>query len=136
MIDRALAVNRPDPDDPLDVLAKVGGLEIAGLAGLILGAAAGRTPVVIDGFISSATALVAARLAPQALDYMIASHCSAEQAHRRLLESLGLKPVLELEMRLGEGTGAVLAFGVIEAALKTLKEMATFDSAGVAKGEA
>ncbi len=136
VIDRALAVNRPDPDDPLDVLAKVGGLEIAGLAGLILGAAAGRTPVVIDGFISSATALVAARLAPQALDYMIASHCSAEQAHRRLLESLGLKPVLELEMRLGEGTGAVLAFGVIEAALKTLKEMATFDSAGVAKGEA
>ncbi|TCL74086.1 nicotinate-nucleotide-dimethylbenzimidazole phosphoribosyltransferase [Hydrogenispora ethanolica] len=136
VIDRALAVNRPDPADPLDVLAKVGGLDIAGLAGLILGAAARRVPVVIDGFISSAAALVAARLAPLASGYMIASHCSAEAAHRRLLELLGLKPLLELEMRLGEGTGAVLAFGIIDAALKTLREMATFESAGVAKGEA
>jgi nicotinate-nucleotide--dimethylbenzimidazole phosphoribosyltransferase len=131
VIDRALAVNRPDATDPWDVLAKVGGLEIAGLAGLILGAAAHRIPVVIDGFISSAAALVASKLAPKSLNYMIASHCSAEMAHRKLLQYLKLKPILELEMRLGEGTGAVLSFHLIEAALKIIKEMATFESAGV-----
>lgn len=131
VIDRALAVNKPDATDPWDVLAKVGGLEIAGLAGLILGAAAHRIPVVIDGFISSAAALVASKLAPKSLNFMIASHCSAEMAHRKLLQYLKLKPVLELEMRLGEGTGAVLSFHLIEAALKIIKEMATFESAGV-----
>lgn len=133
VIDQALAVNKPDPREPLDVLAKVGGLEIAALAGLILGAAARRTPVVIDGFISTAAALVAAKIAPKSLNYMIASHCSAEMAHRKLLTYLNLKPVLELEMRLGEGTGAVLAFHLIEASLKIVKEMATFESAGVSK---
>lgn len=132
VIDRSIAINHPDPKDPLDVLAKVGGLEIAALAGLILGAAANRTPVVIDGFISSAAALVAGKIAPRSLGYMIASHCSAEMAHRKLLQYLGLKPILELEMRLGEGTGAVLAFPMIEAAVKIVKEMATFESAGVA----
>ena len=126
-----MAVNRPDATDPLDVLAKVGGLEIAALAGLILGAAAHRIPVVIDGFISSAAALVASKLAPKSLNYMIASHCSAEMAHRKLLQYLKLKPILELEMRLGEGTGAVLSFHLIEAALNIVKEMATFESAGV-----
>ncbi len=131
VIDRAIAVNRPDPRDPLDVLSKVGGLEIGGLAGLILGAAARQVPVVIDGFISSAAALVAARIAPKSVSYMIASHCSAEMAHRQLLETLGLKPVLELEMRLGEGTGAALAFHLVEASVKILREMATFESAGV-----
>jgi nicotinate-nucleotide--dimethylbenzimidazole phosphoribosyltransferase len=131
VIDRALLLNRPNPADPLDVLAKVGGLEIAALAGLIIGAAARRVPIVIDGFISSAAALVASRIAPAVLPYMIASHCSAEQAHRRLLQALELKPVLELEMRLGEGTGAALAFHLIEASLKILREMATFTSAGV-----
>lgn len=132
VIDRALAVNRPDPNDPLDVLAKVGGLEIAALAGLMLGTAAKRAPIVIDGFISSAAALVSFKLAPRSLDYMIASHCSAETAHRKLLQYMGLKPILELEMRLGEGTGAVLAFPLIEAAVKIVEEMATFESAGVA----
>ncbi len=132
VIDRSIAINRPDPKYPLDVLAKVGGLEIAALAGLILGAAANRIPVVIDGFISSAAALIAAKFAPRSLGYMIASHCSAEMAHRKLLQYLGLRPVLELDMRLGEGTGAVLAFPLIEAAVKIVKEMATFESAGVA----
>lgn len=131
VIDRAIAVNHPDTKDPIDVLAKVGGLEIAALAGLILGAAAHRIPVVIDGFISSAAALVALKIAPRSLEYVIASHCSAEMAHRKLLQYLELKPVLELEMRLGEGTGAVLVFPLIEAAVKIVKEMATFESAGV-----
>ncbi len=133
IIDRAIAMNRPNPEDPIDVLAKVGGLEIGALAGLILGAAANRIPVVIDGFISSAAALVAGKIASQAAGYMIASHCSAETAHRKLLQYLKLKPVLELAMRLGEGTGAVLAFNLIEAALKINKEMATFESAGISQ---
>lgn len=131
IIEQAIAINKPDPGDPVDVLAKVGGLEIGALAGLILGAAAHRIPVVIDGFISTAAALIAAKISPNSLHYMIASHCSAEMAHRKLLEYLKLKPVLELEMRLGEGTGAVLAFHIIEASLKIIKEMATFESAGV-----
>lgn len=135
VIDQAIELNKPNPKDPIDVLAKVGGLEIAGLAGLILGAAAKRIPVVIDGFISSAAALTAWKIAPRSLDYMIASHCSAEIAHRKLLRYMGLKPVLELEMRLGEGTGAVLAFPLIEAAVKIVKEMATFESAGVANSK-
>lgn len=134
VIDRAIAINQPDPNDPLDVLAKVGGLEIAAMAGLILGAAVNRVPVVLDGFISSAAALVAVKLVPYSLGYMIASHCSAEVAHRKLLQYIGLKPVLELEMRLGEGTGAVLAFPIIEAAVKIVKEMATFEVAGVVGG--
>lgn len=136
VIDRAISVNRPDPKDPVDVLAKVGGLEIAALAGLILGAAANRIPVVIDGFISSAAALVAVKIAPFSLGYIIASHCSAEMAHRKLLQYLNLKPILELEMRLGEGTGAVLAFPLVEAAVKIVKEMATFESAGVTDANA
>lgn len=135
VIERAIAINKPNPQDPIDVLAKVGGLEIGALAGLILGAAANRVPVVIDGFISTSAALVAGKIAPKSLPYMIASHCSAEMAHRKLLEYLKLKPILELEMRLGEGTGAVLAFNLIEASLKILKEMATFEAAGVSQSE-
>ncbi|HEX3048054.1 MAG TPA: nicotinate-nucleotide--dimethylbenzimidazole phosphoribosyltransferase [Bacillota bacterium] len=133
VIDQALALNQPDPGDPLDVLTKVGGLEIGALAGLILGAAAHRKPIVIDGFISTTAALIAVKLAPKSLPYIIASHCSAEMAHRKLLQYLELKPVLELEMRLGEGTGAVLAFNIIEAALQINREMATFTSAGVSQ---
>ncbi|AFC33043.1 CobT [Paenibacillus mucilaginosus 3016] len=133
VIRRAIAVNRPDPNDPLDVLAKVGGLEIAGLAGVILGAASRRIPVVIDGFISSAAALIAARLAPLSRDFMIASHLSEERGHARLLQELGLAPMLQLDMRLGEGTGAVLAFPLVEASLKLMREMATFGSAGVSQ---
>lgn len=132
-IKRGIEVNHPNPDDALDVLVKLGGLEIAGLAGLILGAAAERVPVVIDGFISTAAALIAFGLAPLSANYMIGSHCSAEPAHLRSLESLGLTPLLHLQMRLGEGTGAVLTFQLIEAAVRIVKEMATFASAGVAE---
>ena len=130
--DAACRLNEPDRDDPVDVLAKVGGLEIAGLAGLILGAAAVRLPVIIDGFISSAAALVAYRLAPESVHYMLASHCSVEPGHQLILKELGLKPLLFLEMRLGEGTGAVLAMSVVEASQRMIKEMATFAEAGIA----
>ena len=133
VVERAIAVNKPDPQDPLDVLGKVGGLEIAGLVGVILGAAANRCPVVIDGYISSAAAIVAARLNPHAQAYMIASHLSQEKGHSKLLESIGLSPLLQLDMRLGEGTGAVLCFHLIDASLLLMQEMATFDSAGVSK---
>lgn len=132
-IRRAIAVNAPDASDPLDVLSKVGGLEIAGLAGVILGAAAHRLPVVIDGFISSVAALTAVRLAPHAWHYLIPSHLSRERGHRLLLEKLGLQPMMDLHMRLGEGTGAVLGFHLVDAAVAIMKEMATFESAGVSR---
>ncbi|MDF2960879.1 MAG: nicotinate-nucleotide--dimethylbenzimidazole phosphoribosyltransferase [Paenibacillus sp.] len=135
VIERAIALNKPDPSNPLDVLAKLGGLEIAGLTGVILGAAVHRRPVVIDGFISSAAALVASRIAPQSAAYMIASHLSQEQGHARLLEAIGLSPMLRMDMRLGEGTGAVLAFPLIEAAVRVMKEMATFSGAGVSQSQ-
>jgi nicotinate-nucleotide--dimethylbenzimidazole phosphoribosyltransferase len=131
VVARSLEVNKPDPQDPLDVLSKVGGLEIAGLSGLILGAAAARKPIVIDGFISTAAALTASRLAPHCAGYMIGSHLSNEQGHGLLLEAVGLKPMIALDMRLGEGTGAVLCFHLVEAAVKVMAEMATFASAGV-----
>lgn len=134
VVKRAIALNKPDASDPVDVLAKVGGAEIAGLVGVIIGAAANGCPVVIDGFISSAAALVASRIAEQAKPYMIASHLSQEQGHLRLLTAIGLTPMIQLEMRLGEGTGAVLSFHFIDAALKLMQEMATFESAGVSKG--
>jgi nicotinate-nucleotide--dimethylbenzimidazole phosphoribosyltransferase len=130
---RALEVNRPDPADALDVLAKVGGFEIGGLVGVILAGAAARAPVVIDGFIAGAAALLAVRLKPEARQFLLASHCSAEPGHRVILEHLGLRPYLDLEMRLGEGTGAALAFTLIRAALKIYTEMATFKSAGVSE---
>lgn len=133
VVRRAIALNQPDPRDPLDVLRKVGGLELAGLVGVILGSAARRCPVVIDGFISSAAALVAARMAPQAVGYMIGSHQSLEKGHVHLIKAIGLSPLLQMDMRLGEGTGAVLAFPIIDAAGKVMREMATFESAGVAR---
>jgi nicotinate-nucleotide--dimethylbenzimidazole phosphoribosyltransferase len=131
VIARALAVNRPDPGDALDVLAKVGGFEIAGLAGVVLGAAARRVPVVLDGFITGAAALAAAGLCPPARDYLIAAHRSCEPGHAFILRRLDLRPLLELDLRLGEGTGAVLAFTLVEASLRLLREMATFETAGV-----
>ena len=131
VIERALAVNQPDPRDPLDVLSKIGGLEIAGLVGVILGGAAHRVPVVIDGFISGAAALVAAALAPEVKPYLIAAHQSVEIGHRVVLEHLGLRPLLDLDLRLGEGTGAALAFHLVEASTRILNEMATFAEAGV-----
>ncbi|MGD1118700.1 MAG: nicotinate-nucleotide--dimethylbenzimidazole phosphoribosyltransferase [Dehalococcoidales bacterium] len=135
VIKRALAVNKPNPSQPLQVLAKVGGFEIGGLAGVMLGAAAKRIPVVIDGFISGAAALVAVGLAPRMKDYLIAAHVSAEAGHADMLQYLGLKPVLSLEMRLGEGTGAALGIIIAEAGVRTLNEMATFAEAGVSEGE-
>jgi nicotinate-nucleotide--dimethylbenzimidazole phosphoribosyltransferase len=136
-IGRALQVNDPDPRDGLDVLAKVGGFEIGGLAGVILGAAAHRRPVVVDGFISTAAAMIAVTLAPMTRHYLIAAHTSQERGHHLMMDWLGLKPLLDMRMRLGEGTGAALAMSLVDAACKTLAEMATFGEAGVSeKGEA
>ncbi|MBY0248252.1 MAG: nicotinate-nucleotide--dimethylbenzimidazole phosphoribosyltransferase [Nitrospiraceae bacterium] len=133
VIQTALDRHRPDPSDPLDVLAKVGGLEIGGLAGLILGAAAARIPVVLDGFIAGAAALIAVGLQPSCRDYLIASHRSVEEGHRVLLDHLSLKPLLDLDLRLGEGTGACLGINLVYAAIKIYTEMATFGEAGVAE---
>ena len=130
-IERALAVNRPDPGDPIGVLAAVGGFEIAALVGLILGAAAARIPVVLDGFITGAAALVAAAMQPALPPRLIAAHRSAEPGHRIVLERLGLRPCLDLDLRLGEGTGAALAIGLLVAACRIRDEMATFESAAV-----
>ncbi len=135
VIEQGLAINRPDPRDPLDVLAKVGGLEIAGIAGLVLGAAACRIPVVVDGFISTAGALIACELQPLAREYLFAAHESVEIGHRFMLDRLGAEPILDLQFRLGEGTGAALAMGLIEAGVKVLKEMASFAEAGVSEGQ-
>ena len=131
VIEEAIRVNAPDPGDPIDVLSKVGGAEIGGIAGLVLGAAANRVPVVIDGFISTAGALIAHAIEPRTADYMFASHRSAEIGHRAMLEKIGLVPILDLDLRLGEGTGAALAMWLIMAGLKIYREMATFGEAGV-----
>ena len=127
---RALALHA-GAADPLEALARLGGFEIAGLAGLVLGAAARRVPVLVDGFISSAAALCAVRLAPAAAGYLVAAHRSVEPGHARVLAALDARPLLDLEMRLGEGTGAALAMHVVEAAIRILREMATFADAGV-----
>ncbi len=132
-VERALAINRPDPGDGLDVLHKLGGFEIAGLTGVILAAAALRIPGVIDGFISTAAAMVAVALAPQVRPYLIAAHRSQERGHQLMLEWLGLEPLLDMDMRLGEGTGAALGISLAEAACKILSEMATFSEAGVSE---
>ena len=136
VVARVLETNAPDPNDPLDVLRKVGGLEIAGLVGVILGAAAHRIPVVLDGFISGASATATRAAAPDVKPYLIAGHSSAESGHRLQLEQLGLRPLLELDMRLGEGSGAALAFHIVEAAVRTFNETATFYGAGVSDREA
>jgi nicotinate-nucleotide--dimethylbenzimidazole phosphoribosyltransferase len=131
VIRRALALHRPDPKDPVGVLAAVGGFEIAAIAGLILGAVERRRVVILDGFISCSAALVAREIAPSALDNVIFSHRSAENGHRKMLEFLGARPLFDLDMRLGEGTGAALGINLLEAAVKMYREMATFESAGV-----
>lgn len=133
VIQQALDLHRPDRRDAMGVLANVGGLEIAGLAGLILGAASARVPVVLDGFIAGAAALIAVGLAPRCRDYLIASHRSVERGHQAILEQLALKPLLDLELRLGEGTGACLGMSLVCAALKIYTEMATFGEAGVSE---
>lgn len=133
VIKKALEVNEPGPDDPIDVLARVGGAEIGGIAGLCLGAAARGIPVVVDGFISTAGALIAFALNNNAADYMFAAHNSVERGHRAMLEKMNLRPILDLGLRLGEGTGAALAMTLIDAGLKIYREMATFGDAGVSE---
>jgi nicotinate-nucleotide--dimethylbenzimidazole phosphoribosyltransferase len=132
VIEHALALNQPDPSDALDVLGDMGGFEIGGLAGVMLGAAARHVPVVIDGFISGAAALIAYQLAPAVQPYLIAAHRSVEIGHRAVLEHLRLEPLFDLDLRLGEGTGAALGISLCQAACKILDEMATFEEAGVA----
>jgi len=133
VVQRAIDLNHPDPKDGLDVLMKVGGFEIGVLAGVFLGAAAGHRPVVVDGFISGAAALIAHAIAPLAGHRFIASHRSVEPGHRLALSFMGLNPLLDMGMRLGEGTGATLAMHIIEAAAKCLSDMATFAEAGVSE---
>lgn len=135
VIEKAIALNQPDPANALDVLAKVGGLEIGGLAGVILAAAANRIPVMIDGYISGAAALIASGICPISKDYMIAGHISVEPGHRVLLEHLGLQPLVNFNLRLGEGTGGAIGMYLAEAACRILSEMATFTEAGVSNKE-
>jgi nicotinate-nucleotide--dimethylbenzimidazole phosphoribosyltransferase len=131
VIKDAIEINKPDASDPIDVLAKIGGTEIGGIAGLVLGAAANKIPVVVDGFISTAGALIAYCINPKTRDYMFAAHKSQEIGHTALLDKMGLRPIVDLDLRLGEGTGSALAMLLIEAGLKIYKEMATFEEAAV-----
>jgi nicotinate-nucleotide--dimethylbenzimidazole phosphoribosyltransferase len=133
VIKKAISVNKPNVNDAIDVLSKVGGFEIGGLAGVILASASKSVPIVIDGFISGVAALIAYCLKPEIKDYMIAAHCSVERGHRLVLEYMGLKPLLDLDMRLGEGTGAALGMSIVDASIKILTEMATFQSASVSE---
>jgi nicotinate-nucleotide--dimethylbenzimidazole phosphoribosyltransferase len=131
IIEQAMEANRPVASDGLDVLSKVGGFEIGGIAGCILAGAYHRCPVVIDGFISTAGAMIAHALCPTVADYLFAGHCSEEPGHKLMLKHLGLQPIIDLGLRLGEGTGAALAMGVIEAATRIFREVLTFEEAGV-----
>ncbi len=134
-IKKALDINKPDRGDAIDILSKIGGFEIGGIAGAILAAAAHRIPVVVDGFIAGAAALIAYELSPRVKEYSIASHLSVEAGHRAILDYMGLVPLLNLNMRLGEGSGAALGMGIVDASCKILREMATFEEAGVAGKE-
>ena len=133
VIEQAVALNKPDPNDGLDVLSKVGGFEIGVMAGVMLGAAASRRPVLMDGFISGSAALIAYTLCPIIRDYFVASHFSVEPGHSAVFDHLGMKPILDLGMRLGEGTGAALAMMIVDAAARCLAEMATFAEAAVSE---
>lgn len=134
VVEKGLDTNNPDPEDPVDVLAKVGGYEIGAIAGAYLAGAANRVPVLVDGFITTAGALIAHGLEPRVVDYMIASHCSVEDGHDVALDELGLEPLLDLNLRLGEGTGAALAMNLVEASTSILNGMYTFEEAGVSPG--
>jgi nicotinate-nucleotide--dimethylbenzimidazole phosphoribosyltransferase len=136
VIERALALHRPDVHHPFHILASLGGLEIAGLVGVVLGAAVRRIPVLVDGFIATAAALLAVELCPSARNYLIAAHRSVEVGHQAALERLELEPLFALDLRLGEGTGAALALPILDAGLALLDEMATFEEAGVARQHA
>src|SRR5262249_39126980 len=131
VVTRMLEVNAPDASDPVDVLRTVGGFELGVLAGLALGAASARTVVVLDGFITGAAALIAARLSDRLAEFLVGGHRSAEPAHAAVLAALGLEPLLDLDLRLGEGSGATLALPLVDSAVAILREMATFEGAGV-----
>ena len=131
VVRRGLARHRPDPADPIGVLAAFGGLEHAALAGFILGAAALRVPVILDGVIAGAGALAAVAMVPDAVECCVAGHRSVEPGHAATLDHLGLRPLVDLELRLGEGTGALLALPIVQSAVRALRDVATFDSAGV-----
>ncbi len=133
IVEKAIDLNKPDKNDPLDVLAKVGGFEIGAIAGFILGAASLRIPVIIDGFISTAGALVAHEISPSSADYIIASHQSVERGHQHALAKLGKKALLSLDLRLGEGSGAALAMHFVEASMRIINEMATWEKAGIVR---
>lgn len=133
IIKKSLDVNKPIASDPIDVLSKVGGFEIGGISGVILAGAANNIPVVIDGFISGAAALIAVEIEPKAKDFIIAAHNSVEQGHKLVMDYIGIEPLLNLNMRLGEGTGAALGISLVEAGCKILSEMATFADAGVSE---
>ncbi|MGA1846297.1 nicotinate-nucleotide--dimethylbenzimidazole phosphoribosyltransferase [Deferribacter abyssi] len=135
VIKKGIEFNKPNPEDPIDVLSKVGGIEIGAIAGVILAAAYHKIPVIIDGIISTAGALIAYKLCPTVIEYMFAGHKSEEPGHIKMLDYLGLKPLLQLNMRLGEGTGAVLAIHILDAAARIIKEVATFSEAGVSEGK-
>jgi nicotinate-nucleotide--dimethylbenzimidazole phosphoribosyltransferase len=135
IIEKSLSINEPNISSGIDVLSKIGGFEIGGIAGVILGCAAARVPVVIDGFISGAAALIAESISPKCRNFMIASHSSVEKGHIIVLEKLKLEPLFNFDMRLGEGTGAALGINITEAAVKVLNEMATFKEAGVSSEE-
>lgn len=135
IIEQAIALNQPDPNDALDVLSKVGGFEIAGLAGVMIASAARRIPVVVDGFISTAAAMIAVGLVPDVRNYLFSGHKSVEIGHQAMLKHLGLTPILDMNLRLGEGTGATLTFHLIDASARILREMATFEEAGVSDKE-
>ena len=134
VIEEAIKTNAPDTSDPIDLLAKLGGLEIGAIAGLCLGAARKRIPVLIDGFISTAGALIAFEIEPTVADYLIASHRSIEVGHQVMLERIGIRPILDLDLRLGEGTGSAIAMNIVDASLAAYNEMATFEEAEVAEG--
>ncbi len=133
VIEKAIKTNNPDSGDPFDVLMKLGGFEIGALAGVVIAAAAKRVPVVIDGFITASAALIATQISPRVTDYLFASHNSVEKGHAVALRWMGLEPMFDLKMRLGEGTGACIGISLIEAGVKILNEMATFDAAGVSR---
>lgn len=133
IIEKAIKINKPDPNDPIDVLSKVGGFEIGGIAGVVIGAASKRIPIVIDGLIATAGALIAAKIEPKVKYFLIPSHLSVENGHKKALDVLGLKPYVDFNMRLGEGTGAAITITLVEAAIKIYNEMATFSGANVSK---
>ena len=131
IIEEALSLRNPNPKDPIDILMKIGGLEIAGMAGAMLAAASKRIPILLDGFITTTAGVIATLISSRAADYMFVGHQSAEPGHRTAIEWLGKEPILQLGMRIGEGTGAAVAFPILQAATLVVKEMATFESAGV-----